>query len=569
MIRTVLRIAALATVSVSPWLASGQSISRVRVTVASEGSSTIEPLRQILTQQLQQRCPTTVVTTGAAPVVVELSVCPDQGVAEGFSISDGPPGTICIRGHDARGLLYGVGKFLRTSRYTPDGLTPSPWRGTDAPERPVRGIYLATHFHNFYHDAPVEEVQRYVEELGLWGFNTVLLWYDLHHFQGFHDPAAIQFRQRLRSIAEAARRIGLDVGFAVLANEAYANSPPELRADPRGRRGGWYDCDICPNQPGGLEYIREVLGQWFDECADLGPRYLCIWPYDQGGCGCDACRPWGSRGFLHAAEPIAALARQKFPGVQTILATWMFDDTEREGLAQSFTRTRPGYDYLLAEEASPKTPRHLPRLGFPEISMYEMFPWGGFGATPLPNHFQRQWDAAKGELVGGFPYSEGIFEDLNKVLFSQFYWNDRPAQETLAEYAAYEFGPETVDKVLRVIAILEQNHHMRWWPGELEGVKLELDWFPSRGVPPQSDPNAEEALQLVQQIDAQMSAQARHAWRWRQVYLRALLDAELKQNHGSPTAACQAAFRELIQLYHAEQANPGLRPPLEHAAEPE
>ena len=63
-------------------------------------------------------------------------------------------------------------------------------------------------------------------------------------------------------------------------------------------------------------------------------------------------------------------------------------------------------------------PGQLPMVGFPEISMYETFPWGGFGATPLPRHFPSQWDAVKLRSSGGFPYSEGISEDLNKVLFS-------------------------------------------------------------------------------------------------------------------------------------------------------
>jgi hypothetical protein len=43
--------------------------------------------------------------------------------------------------------------------------------------------------------------------------------------------------------------------------------------------------------------------------------------------------------------------------------------------------------------------------------------------------------------------------------------------------------------------------------------------------------------------------------------LRALLDAELKQNGGKPNEACEKAFQELIALYHAENANPTVRPP--------
>ena len=188
---------------------------------------------------------------------------------------------------------------------------------------------------------------------------------------------------------------------------------------------------------------------------------------------------------------------------------------------------------------------------------------GRFWATPLPRRLQDQWNAVKQHIHGGFPYSEGIYDDLNKVLFAQFYWNDRPAEETLREYIAFEYSPDVVDDVLKVIATLEQNHHMRWWPGELDGVKLEQDWFPSRGAKPQADPGAEQAYQTVQRVSARLSPPARQSWRWRQLQLRTLLDAELKKNHGLPNDRCQQAFAELIEIYHAQNANPTVRPPLD------
>ena len=109
--------------------------------------------------------------------------------------------------------------------------------------------------------------------------------------------------------------MGLDVCFGVLANEAYSNSPVELRADPQGQRGGWYECDVCPSKPGGSEYILKILGQEFDWFAELHPRYVWLWPNDQGGCGCKDCRPWGGNGFLKISRRLAELARQKIPGV--------------------------------------------------------------------------------------------------------------------------------------------------------------------------------------------------------------------------------------------------------------
>jgi len=46
------------------------------------------------------------------------------------------------------------------------------------------------------------------------------------------------------------------------------------------------------------------------------------------------------------------------------------------------------------------------------------------------------------------------------------------------------------------------------------------------------------------------------------LFLRALLDAELKGNGGKPNERCNEAFAELIRIYHAENANPAVRPTL-------
>jgi len=536
-------------------------VDRIRVVMSNPASPVITNIVELLGRQITHRCAAMVITAGAAPLVVELTVEPGIGT-EGFRLEDRPGSGVRIVGNDEPALLYGVGKFLRISRYDQGGFSPGLWRGTSVPRKSVRGIYLATHFHNFYHDAPVAKIRAYVEELGLWGYNVLVVWYDMHHFDGFDDPTAIEFRARLHVICEAARRVGLDVGFGVIANEGYNDSPVALRADPGGKRGGWYDCVVCPSKPGGMEYVLRGLGQQFDWCADLQPRYVWIWPYDQGGCGCAQCRPWGNNGFLRAAEPVAALARRKLPGVRVIASTWMFDETEWQGLVHAFAAGRPWADLILAESGVRPPPGELPMVGFPEISMYHTFPWGGFGATPLPSLVQGQWNAVKQKIDGGFPYSEGIYEDITKAVFSQFYWSDQAAQDTLREYVAFEYSPEVVDDMLNVIATLEQNHHWRWWPGKLDGVKLGLDWFPSRGATPQSDPGAEAAYATVRRVEAKMTHQARQSWRWRLVFLRALLDAELKANRGVPNDRCRKAFAELIEIYHAQNADPAVRPPL-------
>ena len=155
----------------------------------------LENIAGVFARQVQQRCSTKVVRGDLTSLTVELTVEPGIG-KEGFKIIDGQRGGVRIVGNDERGVLFGVGKFLRTSRYE-NGFTPGAWRGISVPDKPLRGIYFATHFYNYYQTAPVEEVERYVEELALWGVNSVAVWYDMHHFKGFADPEAVDFRSRL------------------------------------------------------------------------------------------------------------------------------------------------------------------------------------------------------------------------------------------------------------------------------------------------------------------------------------------------------------------------------------
>jgi len=73
----------------------------------------------------------------------------------------------------------------------------------------------------------------------------------------------------------------------------------------------------------------------------------------------------------------------------------------------------------------------------------------------------------------------------------------------------------------------------------------------------------EQAYADVQRADAAMPDWARQCWRWRILYLRTLLDAELKANGGKPTRCCLEAFRELNQLYFVtDQTERVVRAPL-------
>jgi hypothetical protein len=532
------------------WLASplyAEGAKSVRLVLPPKPGPVVENVGRVFARQIQQRCDAKVITSGDAPLVVELAIAPGIG-AEGFRIEDRPGGGVRIAGNDERGLLYGVGKFLRTSRYDQGGFSPGAWRGVSVPACPVRGVYFATHFANYYESAPIEEVQRYVEDLALWGVNSLVLHFPHWQFDGFDDPAAVRFLDRLKDIMRAAHGAGMGVGLIEAANDAFKSSPAELRntpvPDPSGRHGN-FGVQLCPAKPKAHEAILRDWDRLLDVFADVGLDYINYWPYDEGGCGCKDCWPWGARGYPKLCRELSASVRRKFPEARIILSTWTYDTPpcgEWEGLTKALAEDKSWVDYIQAD-AHGDFPRYplekgvpggLPLLNFPEISMWGQSPWGGYGANPLPGRLQRLWDQTQKKLSGGFPYSEGIYEDLNKVIVNQFYWDPaRPAADTVKEYIAFEYGPDVVNELASVVETLEKNHLRK-------------------GI----GPGAVAAFESVRNAEAKLTPQAKSAWRWRIFFLRALIDKELFARQGRREGpALKEAFGELTRIYHAENAH--------------
>ena len=526
---------------------STEPVTSVRVLLQGKPGNIARRAAEILGRKINERCGRDIVTSGPAAFAIELGIEPGIG-AEGFKIADGPGGVMRILGNDEKGLLYGTGKFLRNSTYHQGSFLPGPWRGTSVPKCPARGIYLATHFRNFYEAAPDEEMERYIEDLSLWGFNLLALTYPHWQYTGSDDPAVRKMTEHLRWIMKVAKGVDMRVFLGDSLNGGFKSTPRELLRtpvpDPLGRHGN-FGVNLCPSKPAGRECLLKTWDQLLDNFADPGLDGVTYWPYDEGGCGCKDCWPWGARGYLSLARAVSTLVRKKCPNIKIIVSTWTFDTPpagEWEALTRVLGEDKSWADYIQADahEDFPcyplerGVPGGLPLLNFPEISMWGQNPWGGYGANPLPARLQRLWNQTQNRLSGGTPYSEGIYEDINKVIYSQFYWDpQRSAMATVREYAAYEFSPDVADDLVKVVEIFERNHQRE---------KL--------------GPSVLEAWNYVQKIDKRLPPRIRIAWRWRIVYLRALIDHEMMKTHGKLQGqTLQRAFQELTRIYHAEHSH--------------
>ena len=220
------------------------------------------------------------------------------------------------------------------------------------PKMPVRGIYLATHFHNYYQDAPVEDVARYVEDLSLWGVNSVLVWFGLEAFNGINDPEA-----QVRSCASA--------HLVEVGKGPWSGRKPRLRRQrgvqklstrtARDHDWGGPGHGAMSQQTGrpgtGSKIlqgeVRCVQGYWPGLLVHCAVRQRRMRLLEM----CALGRQW----LPALAEPEARAYRRAFPKGKVVLSTWDFDllfgRGEWAGLTEKFNKQKPDWvDYIMADE---------------------------------------------------------------------------------------------------------------------------------------------------------------------------------------------------------------------------
>lgn len=550
---------------------------------SAQNDSIIQRGIQIFKERIANRCAATL-TQREAKFTLTLCVDPTIGT-DGFCISSDENGAK-IAGNCPRAVVYGLGKYLHTSAYSADGFHPSQWQGTSVPTSMFRGMQLDTHWCNFYHMAPEHELRTYVEDVILWGINYMEFVFPLIDLRNWDDPEVDKITGQICTLYTTAKALGVKVGMEIVPNQDFVEQNTDIAAQVSpDRPGGTVGHNICPNKPGAIEYIcNHTHGRTLEHLKAHGVvlDFVCFWPYDEGGCGCEACKPWGANGYLKASRAVADVVRSYLPQAEVILSTWCFDVTvgqgglktntneEWEGLTRALEKDSSWIDYVLCDSHGdfPRyplehgVPAGLPMINYPEISMYRLTPWGGFGANPLPDHFERLWHQVKDIVKGGMAYSEGNFNDINKAVISQFYWNsETTADETMWEYINYEYSSKVYEQVRQAIRCIERNHG-------LPRAQRELG-------------SAQKAVELLTEAEKMLDAWAKKCWRWRILVVRAQLDllrytrAQEKSIDGvvPPLVGCEEAkplLTELTQILHSNldfdpETHPhfaAVRPPL-------
>ena len=418
-------------------------------------------------------------------------------------------------------------------------------------------MYFASHNRNFYEKASLEEIFEHIDDLALWGMNTLQMWFDMFYFENME--AGREYAERLMTILRYAKSIGVKTVICILANESFTYSPEHLRADwTAGHDGyihklqGHYHVEICPSVEGGMEKILEYRREWLEVFKGADADFISIGAYDQGGCSCSKCAPWGCNGFIRVCEELIPLINEYLPKAKIIISLWQFDTftgttVEHEGMKKAlfegkfkdvpYLMSEPQYARFPYEQGMPK-----PLIGFPEISMCDTIPWGGYGTNPIPSLLQSLMDTDLDKQEGGLPYSEGFYEEINKIIMLRYYRDGQSARDSVVEYLTYEFGlkGEILEKTCQAIYDMEETLHRGFEPGHRYPVDN-----------PEKMPEIEKA---ILEADATLPDEIRNGRKWQMIYLRAVIDGELYRNDFKRNKKVLEYFKKIIDLCHLETA---------------
>ena len=477
-------------------------------------------------------------------------------------------GTATVRASRFRAFVFGAGALLRSVRWGDRTFELDDGTIRFEPKKKLRQAYFACHFNNWYHRASPDEMLRYIEDLALWGINSFHLQIDYPRVDAAAaEPGEIDMFVA-RSKAIAARVHALDAGLTTSGggNVAPLNMPAGFLAEPVNRGANQFN--VCPARPGALEYLLDLRRKSLARTKDIPVDGFGYWPYDEGGCACTNCAPWGGNGYVRLIEKLKDLNEAARPGADHIVSTWFFDDADWKGFYR-YLEKQDWIDYLLVDSQGefPRyplehpVPKNIPIISFPEISMWGRFPWGGTGANPLPARFERLFRQAENVVQGFRLYSEGIYEDYNKVFINALYVDpSTKAHDFAAAYAAWELPGCDVRDFAEFVDLLEATYHTkscakRGWRGCV--VANYVKDAPAEEIAERLA-LARKASALADRIDAAILPNMRRCWRWRLLYLRAKIDEAVFEARTIRPASVLPLYAELNALYHAERQKTSL-----------
>ncbi|WP_074311673.1 hypothetical protein [Singulisphaera sp. GP187] len=413
-----------------------------------------------------------------------------QGVEAGANA--GRP-IVWVVGADARGVLFGVGKLLRTMKMTQGALSLDPkTKVVTSPAYPIRGHQLGYRNRANSWDAwDVRQFERYIRELAIFGSNCV----ENIPFQDETSTSLMTVPRKVMNVqmSEICQRYDQDYWLWVPAEFDLTDS--EQRAKALEENEALYqacprlDAVFVPGGDPGENHPELVIPFMKDLSVRLARSHpkAKVWLSLQGFKG-----EWVDYVYRY-------LDKEKpdwFGG--------MVCGPSSPSIASTRKRLDPRYPI-----------RHYPDLTHNVRAQYPI-PWwdpalahtlGRESINPRPLQFAEIHNAMAPLTVGFLSYSDGVHDDVNKIIWSTLAWDpETPVRAILIEYARFFFAPEIAELAADGILALEQN-----WIGSLR------------------DNGGVEGTRTLWEGLEKRSPQLEKNWRWQMCLVRAVYDSYIRQ----------------------------------------
>ena len=404
---------------------------------------------------------------------------------------------VWVAGDDSRGVLFGVGRLLRTLRMEPQKISlPTAFRADTAPQTALRGHQLGYRPKcNSYDGWTVAMWEQYIRDLAVFGCNAIELIPPRSDDDSDSPHFPLPQMEMMIEMSRLANDYGLDVWI-------------------------WYPA-MDPNyaDPKTVEFALHEWGEVFRKLPRVDAVFV----------------PGGDPGHtqpkvlfdllekqtanLHRFHPKA----QMWVSPQSFNAAWIQEFFE-------LMRRQPAW--LTGVVYGPQVRLSLPQLragiparypirDYPDIThsrhcQYPVPDWDvAFAMTegrepinPRPEAMAAIYRRLHTNTAGFITYSEGCNDDVNKMIWSALGWDrDANVTEILLDYSRYFIGAAHADRFAEGVLMLEKN-----WKGPLRRNK-----------------QVEQTLRHFQTLEREATPQERLNWRFQQALYRAYYDACLRR----------------------------------------
>ncbi len=441
---------------------------------------------------------------------------------------------VWIIGADARGALFGVGRFLRSIIWSPGSVQlEASLDIRTAPAYPIRGHQLGyRNTANAYDAWDVVTYDQYIRELVLFGANCIEN-IPSQDDAGPHLPVP---RSEMNvAMSAICQRYGIDYWVWIPAT---------------------FDLNEAPRR---AESLAE-LEAFFQSCPVLSAVFI----------------PGGDPGNNHPdlllpyAADMAERLQQYHPAAKIWISLQGFESEEVDAFFAWIDAREP--EWFGGVVHGPSSPpiadtrrrlakqyqiRHYPDITHSLICQYPVYWWdqayaltlGREGPNPQPAWYTHVHNWYASWTDGFLTYSDGINDDVNKAVWSRLGWD--PATEprqTCIEYANLFFGSVVAERAADGILALEKN-----WEGVLaDNGSVDatlLQWQALEAASPQLGPNWRWQLCLLR---AYYDAYTRH----RQIYETALENAANDALAKAPVIGAAAAMEHAEAILKEAETKP-------------